>query len=743
MELNEVRSYNPGIDDEYADQFYFYFYLEMNDIDTSEPVTAKLQWADIGSEDWEDCPMLGESVLSAQFEGDDTVWSCEDLMFDILTLEYKGGIGLMKNARILVEFTYLDGSEASVSSTELDSLFVYTGEYIHTVSSSYEEGVISCTFRVDTGLVLDLTKLEMTQLTLTRYRVNEYYNMQDIRNVADISEFAADGTFTVTYTPTEPLDPNDINDVIVAFDYADHNDFIYWSSAGSAYLDVPVTFTAPTLDSTSVIQAGDGFSFVPIAVTVADGTMYGDLTATLEYWNGSDYELFEDESGDMTVNSISLSQSDPTASWVTEPSSDCLIAELAVPDGFGFFRVALQYVDDTGLTQYIYSEPFVVYQGAYVEPAEEESMELGDGFFYATYWIDPDVVDPEKVTTVEFTATNIGGEDILEELEWFEIHADTGEVSVRGQISYAGAGTDEYFIATVKLLYTDTEAGPVTVEWEAESSVDIEIEYGFAGGVPPEVLSVEVRNLDSVFYVTFTLLMNDAEEVTARLYCAEGIDSYDFNVGDPSKGTVELYHSIVSDPSETWSTSPGDVCLSYDASFEYGVPGVFYWFNIEFECTMPEDAVEYVFSEDVPGCSGSFFVEPTEYAVAAYYAASEELSGSWGIVPSLAPDLSKVSADSVVIVPNSDTGSEIELPTSCVSFYSYDGALYYDAYVYAENVTLTATTGWSLELTLSYNSARYTWTSTQFMNIASLDKAKPVIKHNQNIPPMGPAGGLS
>ena len=206
MELNEVRSYNPGIDDEYADQFYFYFYLEMNDIDTSEPVTAKLQWADIGSEDWEDCPMLGESVLSAQFEGDDTVWSCEDLMFDILTLEYKGGIGLMKNARILVEFTYLDGSEASVSSTELDSLFVYTGEYIHTVSSSYEEGVISCTFRVDTGLVLDLTKLEMTQLTLTRYRVNEYYNMQDIRNVADISEFAADGTFTVTYTPTEPLD---------------------------------------------------------------------------------------------------------------------------------------------------------------------------------------------------------------------------------------------------------------------------------------------------------------------------------------------------------------------------------------------------------------------------------------------------------------------------------------------------------------------------------------------------------
>ena len=740
VELNEVRSYNPGIDDEYTDQFYFYFNLELNDVDTSEPVTAKLQYADIGSEDWEDCPTLGESVLTAVFDGDETYWSCEDLMFDIYTLEYKGAIGLMKQARILVEFTYLDGSEDSVSSTELDSLFIYTGEYIHTVSSSYEEGVISCTFRVDTGLVLDLTKLEMTQLTLTRYRVNEYYNMQDIMNDADISGFAGDGTFTVTYTPTEPLDPNDINDVIVAFVYADHNDFIYWYSAGSAYLDVPVTFTAPTLDSTSVIQAGDGFSFVPIAVTVADGTMYGDLTATLEYWNGSGYELFEENSGDMTVNSISLSQSDGTASWVTGPSSeDCLIAELSVPDGYGFFRVALKYVDDKGVTQFIYSEPFVVYQGTYVTPDEEGSIEVGDGFFYATFFIDPDVVDPEKVETVEFTATSIGGADILIELEWFEIHADTGEVSVRGQISYAGAGTDEYFIATVKLLYTDTEAGPVTVEWEAESSVEIVIEYGNAGGIPPEVIGVEVRNLDSTFYVTFTLLMNDAEEVTARLYRAVGIDSYDYNECDASFGTIELYHSVVTDPAEYWNTSPGDVCLSYDASLEYGVPGLFYWFYIEFECAMPDGSVEYVFSDDVPACSGSFFVEPTEYAVAAYNPVTQEFSSSWKIDPGLAPDLSKVSVESVIIVPDSDSASEVELPVSCVSFNSYDWESYYEAYVFAEGVTLAGSSEWTLELTLSYNGERFTWTSTQIMDVSMITKAIPIIKHNQIIlPKWGP-----
>lgn len=743
VELNEGRYYNPGIEDEYADQFYFYFDLELNDIDTSEPVTAKLQWADIGSEDWEDCPMLGESVLSAEFDGDDTSWSCEDLMFDIFTLEYKGEIGLMKQARILVEFTYLDGSEDSVSSTDLDSLFVYTGEYIHTVSSSYENGVISCTFRVDTGMVFDLTKLEMRQLTLNRYRVDEYYNMQDIRNDAEISEFAEDGTFTVTYTPADPLDPNDSNSVTVAFDYTDHNDFIYWYSAGFAHLDVPITFTAPTLDSTRVLQDYDGFSYIPISVTVADGTQYGDLTATLQYWIGSDYVLFEDDSGDMTVNSVSLSQYDSTASWVTDPySDDCLIAELAVPDGYGFFRVALQYVDDTGATQIIYSEPFVVYQGTYVFPAEEESMEVGDGFFFATYYIDPDVVDPEKVDSVAFTATSIGGDDILEELEWIEIHADTGEVSVRGQISYALAGTDEYFIATVKLLYTDTEAGPVTVEWEAESSVEIEIEYGF-GSVPPEVLSVEVRNLDSVFYVTFTLLMNDAEEVTARLYRAEGIDSYDYSECDSSYGTNELYHSIVSDPSEEWSTSPGDVCLSYDAYLEYGVPGLFYWFYIEFECTMPEDEVEYVYSDDVPAYVGSFFVEPTEYAVAAYNPVTQEFSSSWAINPELAPDLSKVSAESVVIVPGSDAGTEVELPTSCVSFNTYDWETYYEAYVFAEGVTLTNSSDWTLELTLSYNGERYTWTCTQPMQVASMVKALRSIKHNQNIPPMGPAGGLS
>lgn len=510
IELDEVRNYNPGIDDEYADQFYFYFYLELNDVDTSKPVTAKLQYADIGSEDWEDCPMLGESVLTAVFSGDDTYWACEDLMFDIYTLEYKEAIGLMKQARILVEFTYLDGREDSVSSAELDSLFVYSGEYVHTVSSSYENGVITCTFRIDTGLVFDLTKLEMTQLTLTRYRVGEYYNMQDIMGDAEISEFTGDGTFTVTYTPAEPLDPDDYNDVTVAFDYTDHNGFIYWYSAGSAYLDVPVTFTAPTLDSTSVIQAGDGFSFIPITVTVADGTMYGDLTAVLEHWNGSGYELFEEDSGEMTVNSISLDRLDSTVSWVTGPASDdCLIAELSAPEGFGFFRVSLQYVDDTGLTQFIYSEPFVVYKGTYLLPDEEESMDVGDGFFYATYLIDPDAVDPEKVETVEFTATSVGGADILIELEWFEIHADTGVVSVRGRISYEGIGTDGYFIATVKLLYTDTEAGPVTVEWEAESSVEIENEYGFSVGIPPKGSGAKIGNVDPILCVTFTLLVND------------------------------------------------------------------------------------------------------------------------------------------------------------------------------------------------------------------------------------------
>lgn len=742
IELNEARNYIPGVDDEYADQFYFYFYLELNDADTSRPVTAKLQYADIGSEDWEDCPMLGESVLTAYFSGDETYWACEDLLFDIFTLEYKEAIGLMKQARILVEFTYLDGSEGSVASTECDSLFVYSGNYVHTVSSSYEDGVISCTFRIDTDLVLDLTKLEMTQLTLTRYLVGEHYNMQDIMNDADISGFAGDGTFTVTYTPEDPLDPADLNDVTVAFDYTDHNGFIYWYSAGSANLDVPFTFTAPTLDSTGVIQDDGGFSYVPITVTVADGTTYGDLTAELEHWNGSGYELFAENSGVMTVNSISLSRYDSTASWVTGPSSEgCLIADLSDPNGFGFFRVSLRYVDDTGHTQFIYSEPFVVYKGTYVQPDEEESMDVGDGYFYAMYRIDTDVVDPEKVETVEFTAVSISGADILDELEWFEIHADTGEVSVRGRISVQGLGTDAYFIAAVRLLYTDTQAGPVTVEWEVESSVEIVNEYGYIGGIPPEVLSVEVRNLDSTFYVAFELLMNDAEEVTARLYRAVGIDSYDFGECDPGSGTVELYHSIAADPSAYWNTSPGDVCLSYDASLEYGVSGIFYWFFIEFECTMPNGSTEYVFSDDVPAYSGSFFVEPTEYATAAYNSTTQEFSSSFAIVSALAPDLSKVRVESAVIVPYSDSVSEVVLLGSCVSFSANDWESNYTANVFAEGVTLDGSSEWRLELTLSYCDERFTWTSTQSMDVEIFTKAIRIIKYYQSLSPIWPIGG--
>ncbi|MBO4562783.1 MAG: hypothetical protein J5772_04140 [Clostridia bacterium] len=740
-ELNEVRNYNPGIDNEYCDQFYFYFYLELNDVDTSEPVTAKLQYADIGSDNWVDCPMLGESVLTAEFDGDDTFWSCEDLVFDIMDLTYKDAIGLMKQARIVVDFTYLDGNTGSVSSTDLDELFIYTGGYIHAISSDYEDDTVTCTFRIDTDLVLDLSKLEMVQLTLTSYRPEVYYHMLDIMNDAEVTPFASDGTFTVTYTATEPLDPDDYNEMIVAFDYVDHNDFIEWRSSGFQYIDVPFSFTAPALDSAGVEQSEEGYSYIPFTVTVGDGTMFGDLTAYLQHWNGSGYETFSEGSGEATVNTISLEQNDDTSVWTVGPSSTgCLIADLDEDDGFDFFRVAIRYIDDAGAEQFLYSDPMVVYKGTFIYPDEEMSMFVGDGFFYAYYWIDTDVVDISKVSTVEFTAISPDGTDILIDTEWFTVDEENGEVSVRGEVDCYGPVEIEYFIATVKLVYTDADVGPVRVDWTCESSIEISLDSG-EWDYAPEVISAIVYpdvSENPTFYVTFELLMNDAESVTAKLYCCDSIEGGSFSECDPSFGTIELTHDNLTDPVDYWIVSLEDLCLSYTITMQEDLPGAFCWFYIEFECTLSDGSLCYVYSDDLPAFCGSFF---DNYSDAIYNPVNQELFCSWAIYQSLAPSLANVSVVSVRIVPYADGASAIDLPTDCVTFYAGDGSDPHIALIIASDLALSYTSDCALELTLSYSTDQYTWTRSRSVTLATATKYRTHKDLNSITPLMGPAGG--
>ncbi|MBR6006209.1 MAG: hypothetical protein IK064_01130 [Clostridia bacterium] len=749
-EFNEaygIRVYNPGIEGEYSDGFYFYFDLELNDVDTSQPLTARLEYAGIGSDDWVECPSIGDSVINVTYSGSgETNWSCEDLVFDIYTLDLGDDIGMMKQARIAIDYTLGDGVTGSVYSTDISSMFIYKGEFIHEQSGAYGNGTVTGSFRIDTDLVLDLSKLELIQLTLTRYRPGEYYNMLDISGDAVISSFAGDGSFTVTYTLTgDPLDPDDENILTVAYRYSDYDGVIEWESAAFLDLEVPAVFVPPTLNSAEVEQSDEGYSYIPFNVTVGDGTKYGALTATLQHWNGSGYETFAEGSGPDAVVSLSLSQNDGTSEWIVGSSSeDCLIADLSADNGFGFFRVEISYVDDSGGTGYIYSDPMVVYKGTYVYPNEEGNMFVGDGFFYASYRIDTDLVDLSKVETVEFTAIAPDGTDILIDLEWLELDSETGEISVRGEVDCYGPVEYEYFTATVKLLYTDTAAGPVTVEWYGISGIDIELEV-YYDEYPPEVLDVNVEVItsgDPHVWVSFDLIMNDAEEVTARLYYSEDINGDSFSECGSDMGTVELTHNNLSDYIYIWSTVPSDDCLSVYLTFPDGLPGFFCWFYIEFECLMPDGSVYYIYSDTVPAFDGSFFGMLSNYTMAYFNPVTKELSCTWTVFRELAPDPSKVSAVSVRLVPDTDGVAAIELPADCVTIYEGDDGEPYDAVIFAADLVLSGEAEWSVELTLTYTADEYTWTASKTVSIAWITKKMIKHGHYPKTPIKGPAGGL-
>ncbi|MBO6061408.1 MAG: hypothetical protein J6P98_04755, partial [Clostridia bacterium] len=463
-----------------------------------------------------------------------------------------------------------------------------------------------------------------------------------------------------------------------------------------------------------------------------------------QYWNGSDYELFENGNGPAAVNTVSLAQNSGDTTWQTGHSSaECLIADLEAEDGFGFFRVALKYTDDFGAEQFIYSDPMVVCKGTYVWPDDEVSQGVGDGYFYAYFRVDSELVDLEKVATVEFTAKSPGGTDILNELEWFTLDTDSGEISVRGQVNEDIGEEFDHFIASVKLLYTDTEVGPVTVEWEGVSSTEVILDYWEE--IAPEVITAGVQANESgtAFLVSFALLMNDVDVVNATLYCCESVDGTTYYECDPALGTTWLQHDNWGDYVSIWSTYPEGECLSYNFFIPEIMPGCFYWFYIEFECWMPSGSVSYVYTDPLPAYSGSFFEVWTQYSsYAVYNPADRELRCTWGIYPNLAPELGSVTVDSVRLIPDSDEYSPIELNADCVTFIESDGSGPHFATVTVQDLALDNGPEWSLELTMSYSGGQYTWTSSGTAYVAWLNKAL-LKEHNSTTPQTGPAGGIS
>lgn len=696
--------------------------MDLAGADPSRGLTARLQYAAVGSNAWEDCPDVGGSVLTASYSGTGTVWTCEELSLDAFFLDYGDAPGLIRQVRIAVDYTMPDGSSGTVYSTDCGELYVYTGQYVEEVSVSYADNTVRGVFRIDTDLI-DPGELTLSKVILSRFKAPSYYEEKDITKDAQISAFAADGTFSVTYPLPggEVLDPDYVNRLSVEYSYVKdcgESGKVDWSSVALVFPEVPA-FTAPTLDAASAAGAdAASYSYVPFTVTVNDGTKYGDLTAALQKWNGSGYTEFTE--GTATVSSLTLNKGDSTAEWaVTASSGSCLIADLAADNGFAIVRVKVGYTDNKGNTSAIYSDPMVVYKGTYVTPLDKESQYVGDDYINAYFRIDTDIVNIDKVQTVRLTVTDKKGNSDIFKQEYFRIDKDTGWVEIRGEVSYEWSDDETeppYVTFKVELLYTDEEAGPAKVEWTGISSQEIGLfikEYA-----PPELLSFSLTTSgtdSSRFRMPFNLQMNDAVSVTATLYYSTSQNGSDNPATGTDDDTVTLSLDNTTNPVTNWITSDSGECIAGTVPWSDDLPGAVGWYSIQFEYTMPDGTRDDFSTKEKAKYAGAFF-EPVGVAG---YADGNGIRCSCYYYPELTPKSQNVTVKSIRLIP-SDTSvaSEILLQEDTELSVTEDN-MYKISYPDPE-LYLDSGTNWTMELTMNYSDGEIDWTTTKELHVVFL-----------------------
>ena len=253
LELASVRDWDSASDDPSYDLFRCIFALQINDADPSNYVFAKLQYADIGSDNWKDFPYDWENQTWAYCSGTEPVWNCSEMFSDVTAFSFGGSMGVKKQVRVAVEYYLTDGSFGIVYSTDLSMLYLYGGKYVRGESAKLGDGKISAVFRTDPSLVPDLSKVTVSSCTL---RSGD--QSWELLGKADISVDSA-GRYVVNYTLTdETLDTTKQNTVTLSLNYSDYGGLIDWDCRASAIFKLR---GAPTLDVQLTGTEGEpGFS---------------------------------------------------------------------------------------------------------------------------------------------------------------------------------------------------------------------------------------------------------------------------------------------------------------------------------------------------------------------------------------------------------------------------------------------------------------------------------------------------
>ncbi len=346
------------------DEFYYDFKIELNDADTSLPITARLQSRAPGSQDWKDV-----DGYTLTFSGTDSTWT-DQFIYDIYSVNIGDAIGVLNEMRVVCDYTLMNGEKGSIYSDDVSDIYSYKGEYLEGVSSEIDDGKLTASFRVDKDLVLDMSpsKLKIVQLNL--WRGGQY---RDIDNIANITGPDTDGIITIEYTLADyERDWDGVYDLILVLDYTDKNGKIDWESV-AIEADIVPKHRAPvfTLDIFDGYPGKEAPPFADIISKLYD-LEGGSAVAKLLIKNPEGkYETIINDDGDEMYTREYAGEEEWLYNTIVYETSSIYAVEWNDKDiTFDSAMVVIDYTYPDGTTGHWESEEFILAFGDYVGNAE-------------------------------------------------------------------------------------------------------------------------------------------------------------------------------------------------------------------------------------------------------------------------------------------------------------------------------------------------------------------------------------
>jgi|GEM_PF-2713134 len=588
------------------DLFHYSFVLNLEDADTDQPMTVRLQYGNTNGTGWTDVPAGGSTVSSLSYDSSSEstgTWQGE-LLYDVLPMELDPGSGVVRRIRIAYDYILKDGSKGKTlySDDVNDNLWAYKGDYVHGDSAVLSGNDLSAKFKVDTDLVMDTGKVTAEGLTL-KYGDKTYsIPLAD----ASVSPVADDGTITVSCTLDGiEVAPGGDNSLTLALTYTDKNGAINkWQSSAASNLKV-----APTIEVSPYVNgpAPEGYPYPVMSFDLmlndlkggsATGKVYADLgDGFVEIpmpYDDDEYLIYDPEkvTGDVYSSQAACLIYPPEGGGIAGKAK--IVFDIVYPDG----TTGTVESDTRPVHNGTFATVNESYEGPGWKTGERTDPDTGTTEYTITFdlIIDPDLVDADNVETNgdEMWVYVNGSWENKITLDHADIERSTG----------ADGKYHMYFTYANDIPFPDGEYWFIPEPWYQEDKfnkwIPDDIYYRFIKSgdtnlYEPEFTAVSQEHEQSGtadnFIYNYTVEVNDADltkPVTLSVYSR---DPYNY-VWD----VEPIYTETYSGTGGTWS---GQYVYDIAAEDMGDADGIRRDVEITVDYTMPNGMTGRVYSDEI------------------------------------------------------------------------------------------------------------------------------------------------